>query len=157
VRFTRIRDLLLTALIVGILTHLLFRQSYQSIPPLPALAGLTLLVLAIVEFAFGFSLRARILRKPGARPVQPLTAARAVALAKASSLVGAIMFGAWGGVLLYVLPLRSQLTAASSDTLAAVIGTVCAVLLVAAALWLEYCCKTPEMPDESDEFRQRES
>jgi DMSO reductase anchor subunit len=151
VRFTRVRDLLLVAVLVGLLTHVVFRQSYQSIPPLPTLAGSTLLVLAIVEAVLGFSLRARILRRRGTRPVQPLTAARAVALAKASSVLGAIMLGVWGGVLGYVLPRRSQIIAAGSDTTAAVIGSVCAMILVGAALWLEYCCKAPKGPDDADE------
>jgi DMSO reductase anchor subunit len=151
VRFTRVRDLLLVAVLVGLLTHVVFRQSYQSVPPLPPLAGSTLLALAIVEAVFGFSLRARILRKQGTRPVQPLTAARAVALAKASSVLGAIMLGAWVGVLGYVLPRRSQVIAAASDTTAAVIGAVCAAILVGAALWLEYCCKAPKGPDDVDE------
>jgi hypothetical protein len=53
------------------------------------------------------------------------------------------------GVLAYVLPLRSELASAASDTVTASIGTVCAAALVAAALWLEHCCKAPRDPDDS--------
>lgn len=127
--------------------YLLLRSTYGQLPPLPQLAGTTLLAFAVVEAALGASLRARIQRRPGTRPVQPLTAAKAVALAKASSLAGAITLGAWLGVLGYVLPLRAQLPPAASDSITAVIGAVCAAALVASGLWLEHCCRTPNFPD----------
>ena len=142
-RFTKARDLLAAGLIAGLLAHLLLRLAYGSLGPLPKLAGLTLLVIAVIDALLGFSLRARIYRKRGARPVEPLTAARAVALAKASSLMGAIMFGVWAGVLIYVLPVRGEFDVAANDMVSAIVGVICSALLVAAALWLEYCCKTP--------------
>ncbi|WP_447005283.1 DUF3180 domain-containing protein [Saccharothrix isguenensis] len=145
-RFTKPRDLLAAGLVAGLLAHLLIRLSYDTLPPLPTFAGFTLLVIAIVNLWLGFSLRARILRKRGARPVEPLTAARAVAFAKASSLVGAIMLGGWAGVLIYVLPARGRFEAADNDIVTGIVGSFCAALLIAAALWLERCCKTPDEP-----------
>lgn len=149
--FTRARDLIAAAVIAGVLVNLLLRLSYGDVPTLPQLAGTTLLFFAIAEAVLGNTLRARIQQRPGSRPVQALTAAKAVVLAKASSLAGAITGGAWLGVLSYVLPLRSELASAASDTTTAVIGAICAAALVAAALWLEHCCRTPEGPDDSDE------
>jgi Protein of unknown function (DUF3180) len=143
VKFTRPRDLATIAIIAGLLTHLLLRLAYDSLPPLPQLAGSTLLVIAVVEVVLAFSLRARIQHRPGAKPVQPLTAARAVALAKASSVLGALMFGAWAGLLIYTIPVRDEFAAAGNDLFAAVVGMISAVGLTAAALWLEHCCKTP--------------
>jgi hypothetical protein len=143
VRFTKARDLLAAGLIAGLLAHLLLRLAYDSLGALPKLAGLTLLVIAIIDALLGFSLRARIYRKPGAKPVEPLTAARAVALAKASSLLGAIMLGGWAGVLIYVLPVRGEFEVAENDMVSAIVGIICSAALVAAAVWLEYCCKTP--------------
>jgi hypothetical protein len=49
-----------------------------------------------------------------------------------------------------VLPQRSLLQSAASDTIAAAVGAVCAGALVAAALWLEYCCRTPDGPDDPE-------
>src|SRR5262245_7394033 len=143
-KFTRARDLVGTGVFTGVLVYLGIRLIYGELPPLPTFAGITLLVLAIVEAALGGSLRSRI-RNPerAERPLQPLTAARAVALAKASSLLGAIMLGAWLGVLVYLLPLRDELNAAADDLPSAIVGAVCSALLIAAALWLEYCCRTP--------------
>lgn len=145
-RFTKSRDLLAAGLVAGLLAHLLIRLAYDTLPPLPTFAGFTLLVIAVVNLWLAFSLRARILRKPGARPVEPLTAARAVAFAKASSVLGAIMLGAWAGVLVYVVPVRDEFEAAGHDVVSGIVGAVCAALLIAAALWLERCCKTPEDP-----------
>ena len=145
-RFTKSRDLLAAGLVAGLLAHLLIRLAYDTLPPLPTFAGFTLLVSAVVNLWLAFSRRARILRKPGARPVEPLTAARAVAFAKASSVLGAIMLGAWAGVLVYVVPVRDEFEAAGHDVVSGIVGAVCAALLIAAALWLERCCKTPEDP-----------
>jgi hypothetical protein len=136
-----------------VLVNLLLRLAYGDVPTLPQLAGTTLLAAAVVEVVLGASLRARIRQRPRTRPVQALAAARAVVLAKASSLAGAITGGAWLGVLSYVLPLRSQLQSAASDTVSASIGVVSAGALVAAGLWLEYCCRTPDSPDDLDSDR----
>jgi Protein of unknown function (DUF3180) len=154
-RSTRPRDLVMPAVLTGLLVHLLLRVAYDVLPPLPTLAGSSLALIAIVEVVFGSSLRARIRRQPGTRPVAPLTAARAVVLAKASSLLGAIMLGCWLAVIAFTLPQRDQLATAGSDTTSATIGAICAAVLIAAALWLEYCCRTPGKPDEPLDDEQR--
>jgi heme A synthase len=151
VKPTRARDLVIAGLIAAVLLNVLVTTQYDSLPPLPVPAGLTLGVLAVVEAVFAFILRARLKGKEGTRPVQPQTAVRAVALAKASSLFGAIMTGAWVAVLVYVLPKRGEIPAASGDTRAGAVGAVCAVALIAAALWLEYNCRAPQDDDRREE------
>lgn len=143
---TRPRDLLAAAVGAAILVHLLVRLGYGSLPPLPTLAGTTLLAFAAAEAVLGFTLRDRIRRRRHFPPVQALTAAKAVALAKASSLAGSLVLGAWLGVLGYVAPRWDDFPAAASDTIAASVGAACAAALVAAGLWLEYCCRTPDDP-----------
>jgi hypothetical protein len=91
-----------------------------------------------------FALRARIQRRAGAKPLDPLMAARSVALAKASSLVGALTAGLWSGLLAFLLQNQGVLAAASRDTPGAVVGLLSSTVLVSAALWLEYCCRTPK-------------
>jgi Protein of unknown function (DUF3180) len=148
---TRPRDLLAAALVAALLANLVVRLGYGSMPGFPLLSGATFGVLGVAEALAGNALRARIERRPGARPVQPLVAARAVLLAKASSVSGAIMAGAWAGLLLYVLPRAAEVTAAADDSLAGGVGLICALGLVAGALWLERCCRTPddEGPDRA--------
>jgi Protein of unknown function (DUF3180) len=141
---TRARDLVAAGLVAALLANLVIRLSYGSLPGFPLLAGATLGVLGMAEALAGNALRARIRRRPGARPVQPLVAARAVLLAKASALAGAIMVGVWLGLLAHVLPRSSEVTAAASDAVSGAVGLICALGLVAGALWLERCCRTPD-------------
>jgi hypothetical protein len=148
------RELLPTFLVVTVVAYLTTRISYGVLPPLPLFAGITLLLLAIIETILGYSLKARIEQRPGTQPVQPLVAARAVALAKASAVAGALMAGVWAGLLGYLLPRYGQLAAAADDTPAAVLGLVCALALVAAALWLQHCCRAPTDSDDPDREHQ---
>lgn len=152
--FTRPRELLAAGLIGLVVMYLIVQIAYDDMPRLPASAGVTLLVLGLVEAVLGYSLRSRI--REG-RFVRALTAARAVALAKASSLLGALMFGGWVAVLVYVVPRSGRMLAAEHDVPSALIGAVCAAALIGAALWLEYSCRTPdEQLDEQDRQRGEE-
>jgi len=147
---TKPRNLLAVALVVAVVANLLVRLSYGSMPGFPLFAGVTLGVLGAAEAIGGGALRARIRREPGTTPVQPLVAARAVLLAKASSLAGAVVAGAWTGLLVYVLPISADVSAAASDAASAGVGLASALGLVAGGLWLERCCRTPDDPDEPD-------
>jgi len=152
--FTRARDLVVAGLLAAGVVFLLAQLAYGDLPPLPTFAGVTLLVLAVIEAALGASLRSRIRKPEGGRPLQPLTAARAVALAKASSLLGAIMLGAWLGMLAYLLPRRVEIAAAADDLPSALIGAACSAVLIGAALYLEWCCRTPRDQDnQPPEYR----
>lgn len=144
---TKALDLLGVGLVVAVLGNLIVRMTYGSLPGIPLLAGATLGLLGAAEAIVGTSLLARIRHRRGARPVQPLVAARAVLVAKASSLAGAVVAGWWAGLLVYVVPRSADVSAAADDTAAGVVGFVCALGLVAGALWLEHCCRTPDDPD----------
>ena len=144
---TRVRDLTAYAAAVTLITWLAVRQWYGDLPRLRWFVPLSLVLLAIAEVLAANQLRDRIRRRPGAPPVQPLVAARMLALAKASAVVGAVMVGIWAGLLVYVVPRLGQLAAAGNDTATAAFGVVAAVALTAAALWLEYSCRTPAPPD----------
>lgn len=150
---TRVRFLLVVAFVAALVGNLLVRLTYNSLPAFPLLAGATLGVLGLAEALAGNALRARIHRRPGTSPVQPLVAARALLVAKASALGGAIMVGVWSGLLAHVLPRSADIAAAAGDTAAAAVGLVCALGLVAGALWLENCCRTPD--DDRDDPADR--
>src|SRR6478735_10770484 len=107
---TRWRDMAVVCLVAAVAGYLLVRLSYSRIPPLPRLAGLAAALVGIGEAVAGFGLRRRIRppehsagRVDTRKPVPPLTAARAVMAAKATSLAGAALTGLWAGLLLYVL------------------------------------------------------
>jgi hypothetical protein len=147
---TRPRDLLAVAVIALVLAYVVVRFSYQRMPPLPRFAGLAAALLGIGEAVVGFGLRSRI-RPPERsvgpvttrKPVPPLTAARAVMAAKATSLAGAALAGLWAGLLLYVVPSWSVLAAAQSDGITGIIGLAGALIMVGGALFLEHCCRAP--------------
>ncbi|MCI2423417.1 DUF3180 domain-containing protein [Saccharopolyspora sp. K220] len=146
--FTKPGQLITAGLVAAVVVFLLTRLMYGELPPLPLLAGATLLLIALVDVALALNMRPRIKRKPGTEPVDGLTAARAVALAKASSLAGAIMCGVWVGLIAYLLPLFGTVDAARSDTGAAVVGLISAAALIAAGLWLENSLRNPDEPEE---------
>jgi hypothetical protein len=143
--FTRPRDLVVAGLLGLVLGYLLFQVAYGSLPQLPTLAGVTFAALAVADGVLALTIRSRI--KNG-RVVAAIGIARSVALAKASSLAGAFMAGAWLAALAYLLPRRDELVAAVLDTRAALIGVASAAALVAAGLWLEHCCRTPRGQDQ---------
>jgi len=145
---THLRDLAAVAVAAGLVSWLAVRQFYGSLPRLHWFVPLSLAVLAVAELISGFQLRARIRHSPGLEPVDPLVAARQLALAKASALVGAAALGGWTGLLAYLLPRLSTVTAAPGDAFTGTVGVVCAALLVGGALWLEYCCRTPKPPED---------
>jgi Protein of unknown function (DUF3180) len=144
---TRPRDLLVVALVTSVLANVAVRLSYGSLPGFPLFGGVTLGVLGVAEVLGGNVLRARIRRRPGAKPVEPLVAARAVLVAKASSLGGAVVAGAWTGLLVYTVPRSAGVSAAASDAAAGLVGLACALVLVGGALWLERCCRAPDDPE----------
>ena len=147
---TKMRDLAAIAAFATVASWILVRYNYGDLPPLPLLAGLVFYVLAVIEVVVAFVVRACVADRDVGRAhgqLHPLLAARVVALAKASALLGAIGTGVWAGVLAYLWR-HTELAAARSDTPAAVIGLIGGVLLVAAALWLEYCCRAPDDPTD---------
>ena len=93
----------LLALLVGsaVIGWVIVQQVYGDIPRLrwymPVWAG----VLAIAEVVFAVNLRARIQRKKGAEPVDPIVAARALALANARAYLGSVFAGRRGGFAVY--------------------------------------------------------
>ncbi|MGC4935507.1 DUF3180 domain-containing protein [Gordonia sp. DT30] len=148
---TKPLDLVLVAVIVGVTAWILVRYNYSSVPPIPALAGIVLYVLAVIEAVTGFIVHARVQGRQVGRArgqLHPLTAARVLALAKASAILGAIATGLWAGILVFLLN-QTGVTAAQHDTPAAVVGVIGGVLLTVAALWLEYCCRAPDDPDDT--------
>lgn len=148
--FTRPRDLLVVGAVAAVLAYLVVRLNYQRMPPLPRLAGLAAAAIGIGEAVFGHGLRGRIRPRERAnaagatrKPVPPLTAARAVMAAKATSLAGAAVAGLWIGLLVYVVPSWTVLEAARADGITGIIGLVGAVIMIGGGLFLEGCCRAP--------------
>ncbi|GLW10274.1 hypothetical protein Misp01_54020 [Microtetraspora sp. NBRC 13810] len=144
------RPLVLVALIVGfaVLTWVLLRSFYSDLPSLPWTAIPTVLLLAVGEGYSGWMTRARIERRDDTKPVEPLAVARLAALAKASSHAGAVFGGIFAGFVLYVSDRLDQATP-QQDFFVAGGSLLACVVLICAALYLEYCCRIPKGDEDN--------
>lgn len=146
VKPTRAWVLLVLAAIAGVVSYLFTSNFYADVGSSPPrLAPALILLIALAEAYTASMTRARLAGRPGTRPINPLVVARLAALAKASSPVGALGFGAYSGFLGYVAQLVTPV--AHADTRTAAFGTGCSLGLVAAALLLERACRAPRPPE----------
>lgn len=145
---TRLRDLAAIGAVSALVGYLLVRGYYGSLPALPWTPSVALAGLAVLEGGMARTTRSRIDRRPGTKPVEPLVVARLVALAKATAVVGAALIGFWAGAFAYTFLARDRLAAAGRDAQISAIGVLVALVLVAAALWLEQACRTPDPPED---------
>jgi hypothetical protein len=147
---TRPSVLALVAVVFAVLAWLLLRLIYQQLPPLPWTGVPALLLAAAAEALIGRDLRAKIAGRGSGKPAEPLFVSRMVALAKASSLVAAVVAGLAAGFDIY---LSGSLTASvpREDAVSAAVTLAAAVLLACAALFLEYCCRVPDPPGRSQD------
>lgn len=143
---TRPGTLALVALVACGVGWALARRFYGDLPRVTWFPVVTLVLLAAVEAITARSTAARIARRPGAPPIEPMLVARFAALAKASSLGAALFGGLYGGLAGYVFGERDRLTAAADDLPETVGAVLAAALLLVAALWLERACRVPEPP-----------
>ncbi|AUG79096.1 hypothetical protein CFP65_4346 [Kitasatospora sp. MMS16-BH015] len=145
----RLRLLLGIAAVAGVLAWAGAKlwDSVGQLPGVPTAAPIVLAVVAVVLLATAISLRARLKaareRRPGAKAVDPLSAARAVVLAQASALVAAVATGIYAGAGVYLLGLL-DIAARKSQAITAGFAVLTGAAVVAAALWLQHVCKLPE-------------
>jgi 4-amino-4-deoxy-L-arabinose transferase-like glycosyltransferase len=148
-RATRPWTLAAVAAACALVVWLIVRVTFTVLPPLPWTAVPALLILAIAEGFSGRNLRARIQGRRGGKPLAPIAVARMAALAKASSLGGAVFGGFGAGFLAYTLGSIDK-AVPRSDAINAGATLVSAAVLVAAALYLEHSCRAPTPPDDED-------
>ncbi|MFI6908462.1 DUF3180 domain-containing protein [Nonomuraea sp. NPDC050394] len=132
--------------VLALLTWVLVRQVYSDLPVIPWTAIPTVLLLAVGEAYSAWMTRARIARKPGTKPVEPLAVARLAALAKASAYVGAVFAGIFAGFSLHTMSMLTRSTPRAEFFVAT--GSFLAfVVLIGAALFLEHSCRIPKDPE----------
>lgn len=144
---TRARTLLLVGAGTALVTWAVLTAVYSKLPPLTWTGVPALLIAAGAEAWIGRDLRARIMGRPGAKPAPPLFVVRMVALAKASSQAAALVAGVSVGFVVYLSGML-QATTPRNDIITASIWFGASLVLLAAALFLEYCCRVPKNPDQ---------
>jgi hypothetical protein len=142
---------LLTAivLLVGVAAWVIVSQAYGSMPNLPVVGAVSLVVLAIGELLFGISVRRRLHNPntPVQRRLEPMFVARLAVLAKASSHAAALVAGVYGGFFAYTL-MHLGKPDINSDSRASGLSLLAALALMGTALFLEYSCRVPRSPDD---------
>ncbi|MBH1934945.1 DUF3180 domain-containing protein [Streptomyces sp. AV19] len=127
-------------------------NAFGTLPGVPVAAPIVLAVIAVVLFATAISIRARLRaqreRRPGAKGVDPLLAARAVVFGQASALVAALVSGAYGGVGVFLLLDGVESDARREQAIYAGASVLAGACVVAAAFFMERVCKLPEDEDE---------
>jgi hypothetical protein len=139
---TRPWTLLAVAAACAVAAWLVVRSSFAELPTLPWSAAPALVVLAVAEALSGRNLQARIQGRRTGKPLAPMAVARMAALAKASSMGAAAFGGLAAGFFAYTAGFLN-LTVPRGDAINAGITAVAAGVLVAAALYLERCCRAP--------------
>lgn len=135
---------LLAAGVGFLLDHLLTAGGRTTFTPSLLLPVLLLLIAAA---ALGVAWPVRRSVRSGIR-IDPFRAIRAATLARASSLLGAIMAGFGAGLLVFLLSRPIDPQVGSTVAMLALIGS--AIVLVIAALVAEQFCTLPKDPDDSE-------
>ncbi|MFK4145547.1 DUF3180 domain-containing protein [Streptomyces sp. NPDC004065] len=150
----RIRVLAGVFVVAGVLSWGAARlwNSVGTLPSVPLAAPIVLALIAAVLLSTALSLRARLRaqreRRPGAKGVDPLMAARAVVFGQASALVAALVAGMYGGTGVFLLELL-DIPARRDQAIYAGFSVVAGIAVIAAALFLERVCKLPEDDDQN--------
>lgn len=154
---TRVPSLVLTALLAALAAWLLADGrllpgvTYGDLPRVPVAAPLALVLLAVVELGMARVVRDRLRRRrdargrPLGRALHPMQVARAAVLAKASSPAGALLLGAYAGLLVWLVP-----SSVTGERVVTAVAAGAALALVVAALVLERACRTPDEPRAQD-------
>ncbi|WP_282848308.1 DUF3180 domain-containing protein [Microbacterium oxydans] len=140
--------LVLLALLGGgvgfLLDHLLTASGRATFTP-SLLLPVLLLLIAGASLGVAWPVRRSV--RSGIR-IDPFRALRAATLARASSLLGAIMAGFGAGLLVFLLSRPIDPPVGSTVAMLALIGS--AIVLVIAALIAEQFCTLPKDPDDSE-------
>ncbi|CAL9485029.1 DUF3180 domain-containing protein [Streptomyces sp. Tu 3180] len=145
----RIRVLAGVFVVAGILSWAGARlwNSLGTLPSVPVAAPIVLALIAVVLAATALSLRARLRaqreRRPEAKGVDPLMAARAVVFGQASALVAALVAGMYGGTGVFLLE-SLDIPARRDQAVYAGFSVLAGIAVIAAAIFLERVCKLPE-------------
>jgi uncharacterized SAM-binding protein YcdF (DUF218 family) len=127
-------------------------NSVGTLPSVPLAAPVVLAVIAVILLATALSIRARLKaqreRRPEAKGVDPLMAARAVVFGHASALVAALVSGMYGGTGVFLLE-SLDIPARRDQAVYAGLSVLAGIGVITAAIFLERVCKLPE-DDEND-------
>ncbi|WP_105567757.1 DUF3180 domain-containing protein [Microbacterium halophytorum] len=130
-----------------LIDQLLSATGHPTFTP-PVGLSIMLVVLGGACIALAWPIRKSV-KDAKAPRVDPFRALRVAVLAKASSLVGALVGGVCAGLLVFLASRPVVPPVGSMTAIIAAVGASAA--LVAAALFAEYMCTLPKDPDDRDQ------
>jgi hypothetical protein len=134
--------------VAGFVVEIALASSGRPIIALPLSLSITLVAAGAIVVSLAVPI-ARAIRGTNQRPINPFRAMRVAVLAKASSMVGALIAGVGAGVVVYLL---SRTVVPAAATLWLSIGAaVAGVVFLACGLVAEKLCTLP--PDDRDSDR----
>ncbi|MFF3496044.1 DUF3180 domain-containing protein [Streptomyces sp. NPDC002795] len=151
----RIRTLVGLFVVAGVLSWAGARlwDSLGTLPKVPLAAPIVLAVIAVVLLATALSIRSRLRaqreRRPEAKGVDPMMAARALVFGQASALVAALVAGMYGGTGVFLLE-SLDVPARRDQAIYAGLSVLAGIGVIAAAIFLERVCKLPEDEDPEE-------
>ncbi|MBF4463147.1 MULTISPECIES: DUF3180 domain-containing protein [unclassified Rathayibacter] len=144
---TRLSTLLglgLAGAAAGFLLDLAIAAAGRPVLVPPLTVPVTLVVVAALVLGFAIPIH-RATSGAVRRPIDPFRALRVVILAKASSHVGALLLGASGGILVYLLSRAIPALGSVWQDVATIVGSL---LLMVAGLVAEHLCTIPPSDDD---------
>lgn len=148
-RPTRLRTLLVVALVAGVLTWsgLSVWTAYGNLmPAVPWLTVLVTFMVAAAVLAAGWPVR-RWVRGKRDRPLDVLVAARTVVLAKASAYTGSALVG-WYGAQVLLLVSGHVTESRREQALVAAASVLGSLAMAGAGLLVEWFCRVPPSDDD---------
>jgi hypothetical protein len=136
-RRTSVLDLAVPFALLAVISYLLLKLAYGSLPEFQWYPAIPIAGLAAAELVIARRIRLAVRHVRGARPMTAFAIARAVALGKASALVGSGVAGAVVGLLLTVLPDSGRTSAAGHDLRVGVVLLLAAFFVTASGLQVE--------------------
>jgi Protein of unknown function (DUF3180) len=125
-----------------------------TLPSVPLAAPIVLGLIAAVLAATALSLRGRLRaqreRRPEAKGVDPMLAARAVVFGQSSALVAALVAGMYGGVCVFLVSSQLDIAPRRDQAVYSGFAVVAGAAVVAAALFLERVCRLPDDEDKDN-------
>jgi len=144
---TRWRNLLAVAGVAALVGFTVADRAYGDLVSLPTYGPVTAVLIALFELGLARVVSQKVRGRSSGKPMHPLQVARAVVLAKASSVAGALLSGLYAGFFTWTFGERDRLAAAGHDALVSGLSSAASLLLVLSALLLERACRIPSAPD----------
>lgn len=132
-------------IVVGFVLEVALAAAGQPVMIPPYTLAITLVAAAVIVVVLAVPIR-RAIRGTSATRINPFRAMRVVVLARASSLVGALIAGFSGGVLAFLL--TRPVVADVGSLWPGIVAVLAGVVLLAAGLVAERLCTLP--PDDPE-------